>query len=64
VSEPITAEQSAAEWAAVLRETPPIVLATGPAADAARAERDATHPLLAAMRAAATNLYDFEGNPR
>lgn len=64
MTEPITAEQSAAEWAAVLREKPPIVLATGPAADTARAERDATHPLLAAMRAAATNRYDFEGNPR
>lgn len=64
MSEPITAEQSAAEWATVLRETPPIVLATGPAADAARAERDATHPLLAAMRAAATNHYDLRGQAR
>jgi hypothetical protein len=64
VSEPITDAQSAAEWAAVLRERPPIVLATGPAADAARAERDATNPLLAAMRAAATNIYDSKGQPR
>jgi hypothetical protein len=64
VSEPITAEQSAAEWAAVLREQPPIVLATGPAADAARAERDATHPLLAAMRAAAIDHYDLRGHAR
>jgi hypothetical protein len=64
VSEPITDAQSAAEWAAVLREKRPIVLATGPAADTARADRDATHPLLAAMRAAATNIYDPEGNPR
>ncbi|GIE30003.1 hypothetical protein Ait01nite_030480 [Actinoplanes italicus] len=64
MSEPITAAQSAAEWAEVLREKPPIVLATGPAADAARAERDAVHPLLAAMRAAANTKFDAKGHPR
>jgi hypothetical protein len=64
VSEPITDAQSAAEWASVLRDRPPIVLATGPAADTARADRDAIHPLLAAMRAAATTRYDSKGQPR
>ncbi len=64
MSEPITAEQSAAEWAALLREKPRIVLPTGPAADADRAQADVTNPLLVAMRAAATSKYDLKGQPR
>ncbi|MEV6297817.1 hypothetical protein AB0M02_00250 [Actinoplanes sp. NPDC051861] len=64
MTEPLTEAQSAAEWAQVLRDRPPIVLATGPAADADRARADATHPILVAMRAAATNHYDLKGQPR
>jgi hypothetical protein len=60
----LTPEASAAEMAHLLRERPRIVLPTGPAADAARTNRDATHPLLAAMRAAATDHYDLRGQAR
>ena len=63
VCECLTPAQAAAELAALGRERPPIVLRTGPAADAARARRT-EHPLLVAMRAAATNVYDQEGNAR
>lgn len=60
----LTPGQSAAEMAQLLRERPRIVMRTGPAADAERDRQDATHPLLAAMRAAATDHYDLKGQPR
>ncbi|WP_433793961.1 hypothetical protein [Actinoplanes sp. CA-252034] len=60
----LTPEAAAVEMAALLRERPVIVMRTGPAADAQRARTDAVHPLLAAMRAAATTRFDSKGQPR
>jgi hypothetical protein len=60
----LTPEASGAEMAQLLRDRPRIVLATGPTADTARAQRNATHPLLAAMRAAANTKFDSKGQPR
>ncbi|MBG0560699.1 hypothetical protein [Actinoplanes aureus] len=60
----LSPEAAAAEMASLLRERPPIVMRTGPAAQAAMAQADATHPLLIAMRAAATTRFDSEGQPR
>jgi ABC-type uncharacterized transport system substrate-binding protein len=59
-----TDEAAAAEMAQILHERPPIVLHTGPNAQKAMQQIDATHPLLIAMRAAATNRYDPKGMPR
>jgi len=55
---------SAAEMAQALRERVPIVMHTGPAARSAMAKTDASHPLLIAMRAAASSRFDAKGQPR
>lgn len=60
----LTPAASAGEMAQLLRERPPIVLPTGPAAEAAIRRADTTNPLLIAMRAAAVNRYDSKGQPR
>ncbi|XVU25779.1 hypothetical protein ACQPZJ_01605 [Actinoplanes sp. CA-054009] len=60
----LTPEASAAEMAQLLRDTPPIVLPTGPTAQAVMSRRQAEDPFFIAMRAAACNVYDSTGRLR